>query len=61
MDRTGWFADVDDDDPPTGYPWRLHLQVPGACHSLSGPWFRTEEDALEWLRAHVIGQGEHDG
>lgn len=60
MARTGWFVDSTDprNDEPEGY-WIVGLQLEGHVAMFrDGPLFRTEAEALDWMRSEVIGQGE---
>lgn len=60
MRRTGWFADVCNDDaetdPVTLVSWQPCLQVDGAVHSFD-VWFASREDCEAYIREEIVGQG----
>lgn len=64
MPGEGWFADLDEDEPPDSPArWRPYLQIAGCCLPLRA-WFATEDDCLDFIRSSVVGQGlldEHRG
>lgn len=52
-DRTGWFADFDEDEDDGR--WVPVLQVDGCCFTFPAG-FNTEQDCLDFIRHSILGK-----
>jgi hypothetical protein len=58
--ETGWFSDVDTDQPVGAWEWQPCLQLPGWCPSMP-VWFATKADCDQFIREDIIGMGWYPG
>lgn len=57
--QQGWFADVDEQQKHTTWPWQPCLQLDGMCFSFD-IWFTSETECVAFIKDHIIGQDMFD-
>ncbi|MGR7002799.1 hypothetical protein ACU686_40455 [Yinghuangia aomiensis] len=57
LDRQGWLALEDDDEPSTGpYRWQPCLETAGMRYPIEA-WFATEAECMAYITEHILGRG----